>query len=111
MTAYAVSDLQKAIPQLVAWQVWLVVLLDGGLVWAVTALPAALGCRSWPSLVVTGLAGLDSNPLLFGLGEIRDSPAARSAMRFQDRSEDEHVLFAADNWFTTAMLVANGVPR
>ena len=31
-------------------------------------------------------------------------------MRFQDRSEDEHVLFAADNWFTTAMLVANGVP-
>lgn len=109
VTAYAVSDLQKAIPELVGWQVWLVVLLTAVLVWAVTRFP-----RHWAPvvavLVVTGLAGLDSNPLLFGLGEIRDSPAARSAMRFQDRSEDEHVLFAADNWFTTAMLVANGVP-
>jgi len=109
VTAYGVSDLQRALPGLATWQVWLGVVGVAAVVWTVTRWPA----RAWPvvgTLLVCLVAGGDTNPIVHGVGELRSSAAAENARALITRAEGEDSLIAADTLAGNALLVANGAP-
>lgn len=108
-TAFGVGDLQRVLPTVPTWQVWLAVLAVAGVTYAVTRWPA----RAWPvagTLLVCLLAGIDTNPVVHGLGQLRTSPAADAARALVARAEGEGVLVAASSPAGNAILVANGGP-
>ena len=109
VTAYAVSDLQRALPHLGVGEVWAASLVTFGVVYALTRLPRSgifVGLTAGLLLV----AAVGSNPLLMGLGDIRSSPAANKARSFAAQSEADGTLWVADSHVISALLVANGVP-
>ena len=108
-TAYGVGDLQRLMPALPTWQVWLSVLAVGAVAYAVTRWPT----RPWPvvaTLAVCLLAGADTNPVVRGVGELRSSPAAEAARRLAERAGADEVVVAANTPAGNALLVSNGVP-
>lgn len=109
VTAYGASDARRALPDLTTWQVWLAVLAVSGIAYAVTRWSA----RTWPvvvALVVCLAAGIDVNPIVRGVGELRDSPAAGAARGMVQRAEDEGTLIATNSMAANALLIANGAP-
>ena len=108
-TAYGVGDLQRVMPALPTWQVWVAVLGVAAVVYVVTRWPA----RAWPvaaTLALCLLAGADTNPVVHGVGELRTSPAAAAARGLADRAASEGVLVAANTPAGNALLVSNGAP-
>lgn len=108
-TAYGAGDARKALPDLTTWQVWAAVLAVTGVVYAVTRWPT----RSWPvvgTLVVCLAAGIDANPLVRGVGELRTSPAADAARALSRRAEHDGTLIATNSMAANALLIANGAP-
>jgi hypothetical protein len=109
VTAYGVSDLQRILPSLRTYEVWLTALVVGLLVAVVTWMP-----RHWlpTSLVAAVLlvAGVDANPIVSGLGDMRGSVAAEKAQAMAADAEGTGTLYAADTLAASALLVANGVP-
>ena len=109
LTAYGVSDLQRVLPSLRAYEVWLTALMVGLLVALVTWMP-----RHWlPTTLVVGVllvAGVDANPIVSGLGDMRGSVAAEKAQAMAADAERTGKLYAADTLAGSALLVANGVP-
>lgn len=109
VTAYAVSDLQRVVPSLRTYEVWLTALVVGLLVALVTWMP-----RQWlPVGVATAVllvAGIDANPIVSGLGDMRGSVAAEKAQAMAADAERTHTLYAADSLAMSALLVASGVP-
>lgn len=108
-TAYGASDARKALPDLTTWQVWLAVLAVSAIAYAVTRWPL----RAWPvglALAVCLAAGIDANPIVRGVGELRSSPAANSVRSLVARAEADGTLIAANSMAANALLVANGAP-
>jgi hypothetical protein len=109
ITAYGVSDLQRILPSLRTYEVWLTTLVVGLLVALVTWMP-----RRWlPTGVVAAallVAGIDANPLVSGLGDMRGSVAAEKAQAMAADAERNGTLYAADTLAASALLVASGVP-
>ena len=109
VTAYGVSDLQRVLPSLRTYEVWLTALAVGLLVALVTWMP-----RHWlPTSLVAGVllvAGVDANPIVSGLGDMRGSVAAEKAQAMAADAERTGTLYAADTLAMSALLVANGVP-
>ncbi len=120
VTAYAGSTLigapaayaGTAVPAVVAIPtrgIWISSLVTAGLIWVVTRYP-----ERWLPVVlvavVTSAVGARVNPVVFGLGDVRNSQAATLAQGFADRAEADGGLWAADTLFGSALLVANGVP-
>lgn len=109
VTAYGVSDMQRALPGLATWQVWVGVLAVAAVVYAVTRWPR----RPWPvvgALAVCLAAGADTNPVVHGVGELRQSAAAHNARALIDRAEGEGTLIATNTLAANALFVANGAP-
>ncbi|HEX2893873.1 MAG TPA: hypothetical protein VHO29_07705 [Marmoricola sp.] len=110
LTAYGVSDLAKAFPHnLSTTNVWLSALVTGALVAAVTKWP-----HHWAPTVAVATAllliGGAVNPILFGLGDLRATSAAKEARWLGDQVRADHAYVASDSPLTNALLVANGVP-
>lgn len=109
VTLYAVSSLQTVLPHMSALEVWAYTIVAGLLVYAAVRWP-----RHWLPVVAAGtavlVAGVDANPLLFGLGEVRNSDAADRARSMRAAALDGDFRWAADSMATDALLVANGVP-
>ncbi|MBS2937257.1 hypothetical protein KDN32_05840 [Nocardioides sp. J2M5] len=109
VTAFGVGDVQRLIPTVPTWQVWLSVLATTGVAYAVTRWPT----RAWPvagTLVVCLLAGADTNPVVHGVGQLRTSPAADAARSLADRAETDGTLVATNSMAANALLIANGAP-
>jgi hypothetical protein len=109
VTAYGASDARRALPDLTTWQVWLAVLAVSAVAYAVTRWPA----RSWPvvgTLALCLAAGVDANPIVHGVGELRTSPAADAARSLTKKAEADNSLVAGDSLAVNALLVANGAP-
>jgi hypothetical protein len=109
VTAYGTSDARRALPDLQTWQVWLAVLAVSAVAYAVTRWPA----RSWPvlaTLTICLAAGIDTNPVVRGVGELRSSPAADAARALTRRAEDDGTVVAGNSLAVNALLVANGAP-
>lgn len=109
VTAYGAGDAHRALPDLATWQVWAAVLAVAGVVYAVTRWPA----RAWPvagTLVLCLAAGIDTNPVVHGVGDLRTSPAAGAARGLIDRAEREDALIATNSMAANALLIANGGP-
>jgi hypothetical protein len=109
VTAYGVRDLARVFPDLSSWTVWMTALVVGALVAAVTRWP-----DRWVPVALIGLAltlsGFAVNPIIFGLGDLRDSAAAHTAQRLGATLRADHTLVASDSQPIMALLVANGVP-
>lgn len=109
VTAYGASDARRALPDLTTWQVWLAVLAVVAVTYVVTRWPA----RAWPVLVAFAVclaAGVDANPLVRGVGELRSSPAAAAARALTDRAEKQGSVIATNSMASNALLIANGAP-
>ena len=107
-TAYGVSSLQAALPAIGTLMIVVCGVLVGGLVLLVTVR------RSWvPVALVTAVllvSGAFVNPITFGLGDLRESPAAGAARQVADRARADGTYVAADSPFVSALLFGNGVP-
>ncbi|TGN66427.1 hypothetical protein EXE59_22565 [Nocardioides eburneiflavus] len=109
VTAYGASDARRALPDLATWQVWAAVLAVSAVAYAVTRWPS----RSWPvvgTLVVCLAAGIDANPVVRGVGDLRSSPAADAARALTRRAEADGTLIATNSMAANALLIANGAP-
>jgi hypothetical protein len=109
VTAYGVSDLQSVFPNLSTTAVWVSALATGALVAVVTRWP-----DRWLPVAAVAIAvamiGYRVNPIVFGLGDLRASAAARTAQQLGEEARADHTLVATDSQLTAALLVANGVP-
>jgi hypothetical protein len=109
VTAYGVSSLQHAFPHQSTTSVWVTSLVTGALVAAVTRWPD----RWVPVIAVAlacGLIGYKVNPIIFGLGDLRDTRAAHTVQDLGTKARADHTLVVTDYQMTAALLVANGVP-
>ena len=50
------------------------------------------------------------NPVILGLGDLRDSDAAEAAREIGAAARDDGTFVASDDPYVSALLVANGVP-
>ena len=109
VTAYGAGDARKALPDLTTWQVWIAVLAVSAVTYAVTRWPT----RAWPvagTLVLCLAAGIDTNPVVHGVGELRTSPAAAAARALGERAEKDGAVVATNSMAANALLIANGAP-
>lgn len=109
LTGYGVSDLQRMLPGLGPWQLWASIAITGAAAFLLVRYP-----RHWAPVVavcaVAAAVAVQVNPVIFGLGEVRNSPAADRARQFSAQAKAGGYRFATDSMLTNALLVANGVP-
>ena len=108
-TAYGGSSLQVSLPTMRSAYVLAVALIVGVLVYVVIRFRHS----RWPVVVVSILAFalvVAANPLIFGLGDLRDSTAARTVAALGRQARANHQYWVTDSPFTDALFVANGVP-
>ena len=110
VSAYAASQLQQSyLPNIRPWSIAAVAIAVGVAVLCLTRFHD----RIWPMALVTALAVLpvlNTNPLLFGLGDLRESATA-TYLREQGRAAREAgQVWASDSpWFDNVAF-SNGVP-
>ena len=108
-TAYGVTSLRAALPTLTFTEVWVATFAVAVCVWLVTVFPTR-----WQAVVPVCLLLLwtaaQVNPVIFGLGDLRDSDAAETAREIGAAARDDGTFVASDDRFVSALLVANGVP-
>lgn len=111
LTLLGTRDLQHALLSLSTAAVVGVSALTGLLVYAVTRWP-----RSPVPVIAVALAAAAGvarvNPIVFGLGDLRASQTATALRGYaaDGTAAGRPVLFAADDSYLSAVLVANGVP-
>lgn len=69
--------------------------------------------RAWPvalGVVVAALQVLWANPLILGLGDLRDSDGAKFARAVGEQAHADGRLWATDDLMADALFIANGVP-
>lgn len=109
LTAYGLSDLQRALPELGVGAVWGVAAIVGLLCWAATRFSR----RAAPTVaiaVAAALAGLHVNPLIFGVGDLRDSRASEVVREYARQARAESVNFVTDSGELDVLTVGNGAP-
>jgi len=109
VTGYGTSTMLAELDDMPVWHSTIAAVVTGALAALLVWRPASWMPVAVTSLVVV-LAGINANPVTFGLGEVRTSPAAdrARAMRAHGVAADSRVV--ADSMITNALLVANGVP-
>ncbi|TQK72240.1 hypothetical protein FBY23_4050 [Nocardioides sp. SLBN-35] len=109
LTGYASGRLPAVVEGMPTWQSTTAAVVTGAVAALLTWRPASWLPVAVTSLVVV-LAGVTVNPITFGLGDLRTSPAAdrARALRAHSLAEDSRVV--SDAMATNALLVANGVP-
>ncbi len=108
VTLYGLRDLQGIMPSLPTLAVVVATVTVAALVWLLTVhprgLPVALACLVLLYPVVR------VNPVLIGLGDMRDSESAVLAAEVGDRARAAGKFIATDTTTTSALFVANGAP-
>jgi hypothetical protein len=97
------------IPELSITEVWIYSALLAVVVFVVTYRP-----RAWPGYVLGGTLALllvwDVNPVLVGLGDLRDSDVAAMMLDEGARARAENEVWAADTRELDSLMIATGVP-
>jgi hypothetical protein len=110
VTIYAVSTLKAtALPGTRVLEVVAVSVAVSVAVAVVTRYPH----RSWPVVLVAVLAlpaVYRANPVVVGLGDLRDSTTAREMARFGDSARADGSLWVTDDGNFAVVMLANGVP-
>ena len=111
LTFVGVHDLRRALPGLGVPTTIGVSLLTGLLVFVVTRWPRGVV----PVLAVTMAASAGVyrvNPIIFGLGDLRASQTAQALRGYAATADRDGrpALFASDDPYLSAVLIANGVP-
>lgn len=110
VTVYAVSRLKAtALPGMRVLEVLVVAGAVALVVIVVTRYPG----RNWPVVLTALLAVLPiyrANPLVLGLGDLRDSVATRTMAARGDVARNEGTLWASDYGTFDVLMLANGVP-
>lgn len=110
VTAYASSNLQQSYLPAITPAALAVVAISVGLgVFLVTRFPKKI----WPIAVVCILAVfpvINTNPLIFGLGDLRVSTSATYMRSEGEVARDSGTLWASDLAAFDTLMVANGVP-
>lgn len=109
LTAYGVSDLQRAIGTLWSGTVWAISLLSAALVFLITRRPLRVA-PMLAAVVAAALAGATVNPIVFGLADLRDSSTAQVMTDLASAARADGTTFIADSPATNALLVSSGVP-
>lgn len=109
VTGLGASSLQTFTPWLSSKGILAAVVVTGGLVWLMTRWP-----KSWGSVAVVAAAAILNvglvNPVQFGLGELRNSNAAKTAWALAEKVRKDNGFVITDEPGVSALLVANGVP-
>lgn len=107
-TAYGVSDVGRAIPILSFTEIVVASLVTGTLIAILTYWRSTWGVL----LVAAGSLVLVApvNPIIFGLGDLRDGHSAEVAQRIAADARARGVTVAADHTYTGGLLIANGAP-
>jgi hypothetical protein len=110
LTAYGVSRLQiDALPDLTTPQVWVSAAVTGVVVLVLTRWPDHWAPTT--ALAVSlGLIALTVNPIILGLGDLRDSQPAEQVRQFAAEARSDGGLIATDNPSVTSLLAANAAP-
>jgi hypothetical protein len=110
LSAYAGAQLQQSyLPGLVLYEVLVPALAAGTAVAFVTRFPR----RTLPMVLALVLAALPvwaANPVLFGLGDLRDSATARALFDAGKQARDNDSVWASDFGPFDTVMLANGVP-
>lgn len=110
VTIYAVSTLKEtALPGMRVLEVVVVSAATALAIALITRYPG----RTWPILVTALLAAIPvfrANPVVLGLGDLRDSSAARTMAALGDTARSDGTLWASDYGSFDVLMLANGVP-
>jgi hypothetical protein len=109
VTLYGVTSLRAALPTLTTADLWVASLLVALCLGAIVAFP-----RQWqPVVAVSALllwAGVQVNPVILGLGDLRASRPAAVARQLGAETRAAGGMIASDDPFVSALLVSNGAP-
>lgn len=110
VTAVAGLSLHRsAIPSMSHFEVLVGAVGVGAVVLMVTRYPG----RGWPVGVATLCAlalVVMVNPLIFGLGDLRDSATAKRMSVVGQQARHDGTYWATNSWMLDAVVIANGVP-
>lgn len=110
VAAAAGSQLRAVnVPTLPIAAIWLSSLLLGAVVLWISAAP-----RRWHGYALAVVLGTlliwNVNPVLFGLGDLRDSDVARQMLAEGAEARERGEVWASDDMYVDALLTATGVP-
>ena len=110
VTAYAVSSLQLSyLPEMATSSIATAALAVGLCVFFATKFAS----RVWPMVLISALAAVpvfSANPLLFGLGDLRESETAKYLSAEGKRAAENNEVWASDFGAFDTVMLANGVP-
>ncbi|MCQ6271657.1 hypothetical protein M8J71_14330 [Pseudarthrobacter sp. R1] len=110
VTAYAVSSLQLSyLPEMSRSSIAAAAFAVGLCVFCATKFPS----KVWPIVLTSVLAAVpvySANPLLFGLGDLRDSETAKYLSAEGKRAAETNGVWASDFGPFDTVMLANGVP-
>ena len=110
VTAYAGSQLQQSyLPSMSRKEVLLAAACVAVAVLVVTRFPKSIYSLGLTA-ILAAIPVYGSNPLLFGLGDLRTSPAATYFYDQGKASRDAGTVWATDRAAVDTLLLANGVP-
>lgn len=109
ITAYGVSDLQRYFTDLTAPQIWLSTVVTSIAVLVITRWPDHWAPTT-ALAVVLGLLAATVNPVILGLGDLRDSKGAREVQRMSKVARAESGWLVSNDPNTNSLMVANGAP-
>jgi hypothetical protein len=108
-TAYGVTSLRGTLLTMSLTEVWVSSLAVVVAIWVVTVFP-----NSWLAIVplcgVLLWSGAQVNPVILGLGDLRDRQAAGAVRQIGADARSDASYVASDDPLVSALLVANGVP-
>ncbi|NYF15851.1 hypothetical protein HDC37_000663 [Microbacterium sp. AK009] len=110
ISAYAGSSLQlEMLPGLTNLMVWVSAIITAGAVFLLVRWPT-----SWLPPLLTGLAAVamtaTATPVLFGLGDLRDSDTAKEFLAWGDTARAEGTVWASDDGYVDALLMSTATP-
>ena len=110
VTAYAVSSLQLSyLPEMASSSIAAAAIAVGLCVFCATKFASNV----WPIVLISGLAAIpvfSANPLLFGLGDLRNSETAKYLSVEGKRAAETNGVWASDFGAFDTVMLANGVP-
>ncbi|HSN11230.1 MAG TPA: hypothetical protein VLS51_03880, partial [Propionibacteriaceae bacterium] len=110
VSAYAGSLLQQQyIPNLLTREVWAAALITAGLVALLVWRPERMSTIV-VTVVVAALAVAFANPVLVGLGDLRDSASAKKMLAAGATARHDGTVWASDSSAVDALFTATGTP-
>lgn len=110
LSAYGGSSLQlELLPDLTTAMIWVSAAVTGVVVYLLVSRP-----NRWFSLVAAGAAAtamtIAVTPILFGLGDLRDSPTAQQFLGWGAESRAAGSVWASDSGYVDALMLSTATP-